>query len=235
MIKRVFKEPTVKYNFETLASEFKEFKESFVYPFAGKYIYRLPILASSYEYFYAPIQALDMYFTLREGSPIPVVFNSFIPTNLIKELVIVRPEEWTSGYVFFQYFLSNSDSKDFQISDLYESVDFIISSGGDKTVRLPFPTLNLKLLFSVQSASPDYNLQILQYFYNKIKSYQTEDMDNITEKIVNTYYLMSGMCGGCGAETNPMNPFPSWHTYINIHNNAGADMTGCFMKVVSWG
>jgi len=230
MDKKLLMRPQVKYNFEALASNFKLSSDV---PFVGKYIYRIPISSAQYKWFYALVSALDMYFVLKTSEVVPVIFNFFIPLDLVEYLVVVRPEGWTSGFVFFQYYLTNSDSKDFQVFDLYESVDFDISSEGDKTVRVPFPTYNFKFLFTVQSANPDYRLQILQYFYKKIKSFQTESMDNITEKIVNNYYLMSQI-GGSGAVTEPHYPFPSWHTYINIHNNAGADMTGCYMKVVSW-
>lgn len=231
MGKRLVKNPPIKYNLKLDASKFKLSSGP---PFSGKYIYRVHISSFSYKWFYAPVSVLDMYFRLDTGEIIPVVFSFFIHTELIKELIVIRPDDWTSGIVYFQYFLTDSESKDFQIFDLYENKDFTISPEGDKTVRVPFPTYNFKFLFTVQTGTLDYNLQILQYFYRATKSFQTENKDNIIEKIVNTYYLMSGMCGGSGATTNPMNPFPSWHTYINIHNNLGADMTGCYMKVVSW-
>lgn len=231
MDKKLLLSPPVKYNLEVLANKFKLSPGD---PFKGEYTYRLTILSSMYKFFYAPVSVLDMYFSLDTGETIPVVSNFFIPTDIIKELIVVRPENWTSGSVFFQYFLTNSESKDFQVFDLYESKDFDISPSGHKTVRVPFPTYNFKFLFTVQSANPNYKLQILQYYYKVIKSYQLESKDDITEKEINNLYLMNQI-GGSGAVTEPNYPFPSWHTYIDIKNNAGTvDMTGCFMKVVSW-
>ena len=231
MNKRLIKNPPVKYNLGLDASKFKLSSDP---PFSGKYIYRVHISSVSYKWFYAPVSVLDMYFNLDTGEIIPVVFNFFIHTEIIKELIVIRPDDWTSGIVFFQYFLSDSESKDFQIFDLYENKDFDISPSGDKTVRVPFPTYNFKFLFTVQSANPDYNLQIMQYFYKTNKPYQTDIIADLTEKIINNYYLMCQI-GGSGVVTDPNYPFPSWHTYINIHNNStGADMTGCYMKVMSW-
>lgn len=233
MDKKLLKRPQIKYNFETIATKFKLSSDPI--PLGGKYIYRVPIQAYRYKWFYAPVQALDMYFVLKTEEVVPVLYGLFIPTDLIVNLVVIRPVDWTSGFVFFQYFLSNSDSKDFQIFDLYEDTDFTIEQGEpqSKIVRVPFPTYNFKFLFTVQSANPDYDLQILQYYYKRIKSYQLENKDHITEKEINNFYLMDKI-GGSGAETDPNYPFPSWHTYINIKNNAVDDMTGCYMKVISW-
>lgn len=210
--------PQVKYNIGLMEADFDI---TTIPQLNGLSIYQLLIPFTSYKYLYVPDSVCDMRFLLKTGQIIPIIFNSFLPTDLIKTIIVIKPLTIGSGKTMYLQFIL-SDITDIAIIDTYNE-RFTLATGITKNIEFPFPTYNIRLGIDVVNANWDFTLSI--YPYEDLSN--TLKLDNetgITENLLNNYYIYDEV-GGSGVVTDPQIPFPSSKTSLYVKNNHGSTAT----------
>jgi len=208
----------------------------------GQYCYYRANLPSEFAYFYAPTNPFNSYLKVKRGGRpvlIPVVYNTFYDMNFFDGLVIASRMNGNYDYNY-QFFLSNLDT--INIIDEYREENFIVTAGTTKSIFLPFPTYNLKVMIkgSVSGGGTNtFNFNIPVEFFQASHGFYTIENKDLTPNptfIINNYYEFND-AGGTEMipdTTNPKMTFPSWKTTINLDLNAGSDLINCYLIAYSY-
>lgn len=225
-----FIEPHKKYNLKLKANT--DFKLSTYPELSGKYIKEIPIPWIDYKWFYAPTSVVKIYF-LTDQYIVPAVQNVYVPLGKVQKIILVRPDYLSSGDIYFQFWLLNTESV--KILDIHEEKELILLKNGvSKICYIPFPTYQMKLYFYIplNPTSIDFNITIQPI--NEDHDFILDELIGTTEKLINNVYKYD-FIGGSGVVTNPHYPFPSYLTYVELKNNdVSDDILGCRLKVISF-
>lgn len=200
----------------------------------GKYIYIIDI-KTPYKYLHIPSCGFDVYLHSTEYvNLMKVPQNIFIPLDIIDKIILVRPGGLSSGFILFQYWLSDIESV--KILDVYDESNFILTPNTEQNYRMPFPTYQLKVIFYAPTNPTGLTIHFLIYPFNSSQGFVLDMKTGITEfgTILNNVYEYDKICGS-GAVTDPHYPFPSFETILSFTNEDLANpMNNCYLKVVSW-
>ena len=230
----LFKDPQIKYNLELNADlDFRISSDiSWESQISGKYFKMIPISYLKYKFFYAPTSVLDLYFLVDNSYLVPVSQNVYIPLGRVNQIILVRPNDLASGYIYFQYWLSNLESV--KILDFYEKTNFSIAGGMNEIMRMPFPTHQMKVLFKCGTNPTSFKFYISIYTFNRDLAFTLDYKAGITDLFINNIYKFDKI-GGSGGVTDPQYPWTSFETTVQIDNeDPGVSMNNCYLKLMSW-
>ena len=133
-----------------------------------------------FKYLYIPSCPFDTYLhSTKYINLIKVSQNILIPIDIIDKIILVKPTDLTSGYMYFQYWLSNIES--IKIFDMVDWYDFtLVKNGVFQKYELPFPSFQIKVLLKLPTNPTSIDFNISSYPFRGDGSVILDNKDGIT-------------------------------------------------------